>query len=431
MRGLWPLTALVVAIPLLFIARQGRRAAEVRVRASVAAGGADDRWDAAELDLALYDDQHGIFAPTRSDEELAARRRARGARIAPAPRALPGQSEGLPEPAPDAVADSALPAAEASAAPAQAASSPLAAESAAEPRGVSTPSPIASPSNSYSLAARAAAVAGLVARPFLIFISGHAGSTWLCSLLASHPRIVAKGEIFNKVTKAREGLQSFWAVDSNPNGTHAAGFKARPWTLGRYNSTEFERAWSFMELVNTSIVCNCREMLSNAVSRARAGYRKKAEFYDQENGKWVRPAFDLPEERFMDALKGSVRRTLELFELCKRAAAARLPVLWVSYSALLERREATGDAVLRFLGLPPSGLSNSRNVVKYGSRNLNATVLNIDNLLKSLATMPAHARLRKQLAELEESDEYKSFCMAPCAFRGVNATDAGGSECND
>lgn len=372
---------------MLLLARQERRATEAwRSLAPASQPGFAVHWPAAEalirgdVDLELYEAHRGIFVATAPDSARS------GMRVRTS--AVRHSSVAAPE-----------------------------ARSPAKPAASSDHASARTP---RLAAGNESARSALVSRPFAVFISGHAGSTWLCSLLDSHPAVVAKGEIFNKVRRAREGLERFWASASHPTGTRAAGFKIRPWAMGQHDKAEWARAWAYLEEANASIICNCRDMVTNAVSRARAGYRYLPDFYDAENGRWRRPAFDLPIDRFMDALKGSIRRTKELFSLCSRAGRAQLPVLWVPYNALYRQRRRTGDDMIRFLGLPPLGLSNSRNVTKYGSANLSDTVPNIHSLLQELSTNQTHLRLGRQLQAMERSPEYKAFCVADCAHHGID-----------
>jgi LPS sulfotransferase NodH len=238
--------------------------------------------------------------------------------------------------------------------------------------------------------------------PFVILTTQRTGSTWLVTLLDSHPRVATYGELFLDAEsrrppfgaaglerfayfrgasglRARRPLRTFAYLDqlfAGTDGTAAVGFKLMYSQLRRYPEIALylcARRVRVIHLVRTNLL----DML---ISRAAMNARRVAHVTRDHQGVEALQV-TLNERslyghmRALDAQVGTFRRVLR---------ALRIPHVEVSYEQLVAGGSSL-TSVVRWLGLPDADASSlTSQIVKPNGDGSSRLVRNYDAVSKRL-----------------------------------------------
>ena len=232
---------------------------------------------------------------------------------------------------------------------------------------------------------------------FVVVCFGRTGSSWLCSLLRSHPAILCHGELFNLkqigfspnpfkdstihtpwTMAARDGdpARFLAAVLSEDLGHQAVGFKMLNWT---HPEVLFELARSPDV---RKVILSRRNRVRAFLSRTRA---RALETWQVESYNGYRIHLDPTElaryvkryERFYGELRGAARGT---------------PVHEVVYEDLLED-DQLAQGIVEFLGVTPSDMPLRSRLPRQSQDLIRDVVTNFDELSTLLRGTPLDAEL--------------------------------------
>lgn len=225
--------------------------------------------------------------------------------------------------------------------------------------------------------------------PFIILFVERDGSTYLTSLLISHPRVKAVYERF--AVMRQKGLsgedqlawaREFWAPPLIGK-FGAIGFKTKLVDVLDVNGL----AELMAELRVTTIQMRRNNTVKAVVSRMNA--RRLHE----ESGKWNlyrekdrMPPMKIDLDEFDRQLQERKQAESDLARFVDRLA---LPTLDVSYESLLVDRDATLLRVFEAIGVPPHSVSSK--TIKHTSDDLRDAILNFDELQARYAGTAYHA----------------------------------------
>lgn len=224
--------------------------------------------------------------------------------------------------------------------------------------------------------------------PFIILFVERDGSTYLTSLLISHPGVKAVYERFavmrQKGTSGEDQLawaRKFWARPFFGK-VGAIGFKTKLVDVLDLDGL----ADLMLELRVTTIQMHRNNTVKAVVSRMNA--RRLHE----ESGNWNlyrekdrMPPMEIDFDAFDRQLQERKQAEAELARFVDRLA---LPTIDVSYESLLADRDDTLLRVFDALGVPPHAVRSK--TIKHTSDDLRDVILNFDELKARYAGTPYH-----------------------------------------
>lgn len=233
---------------------------------------------------------------------------------------------------------------------------------------------------------------------FVIVCFGRTGSTWLTTLLHSHPAVLCHGELFNPLEilyapgyRQRSMVASAWseasrdedpagfleAVLADDGGHQAVGFKMLSW----------ERPELIFELARHEDV---RKVILRRRNRIRAFLSRKR---SEAISRWVVHSYDGMRVRLdPDELFDYVKRYDKFYEDLRVAASGTL-VHEVAYEELLEDDQRAGS-IVEFLGVEPHDVPLHSTLPRQSNDLTRDVVTNFDELSALLRGTALEAELR-------------------------------------
>ncbi len=232
---------------------------------------------------------------------------------------------------------------------------------------------------------------------FVVVCFGRTGSSWLCSLLQSHPAILCHGELFSPkgiqygpgYLECSETAPS-WSIDSrdrDPSGfldalfSEDLGHQAVGLKMLNWHQPEFLFDLVRRQDLHKVIVCR-HNRIRAFLSRARS------EMLEQ----WIGRSYD--GFRIVldpDELLAYVHRYDSFYDRL-RAAAAGTPTHEVVYEALLED-DRPARSIVEFLGVEPSDFPLYSALQRQSGDVTREVVVNFEELARILRGTPLQAEL--------------------------------------
>jgi hypothetical protein len=212
---------------------------------------------------------------------------------------------------------------------------------------------------------------GSVKTPFIILCQGHSGTTYLASLLDSHPDIACYGELFNDKSNRRNQLAFHASGHKDPRAffrelvartnARAVGFKLGAWGMRMYHPEAVdivkEPGLHVIRLRRNPLA----KLLSTRLSGARRSYRREP----------VR----LPPQATVRSL-----RYLEFENMLLDGLTQGKATIQLTYEELVA--DPAIEQVQRFLGVEPRPLNSTTS--KRRTRPLREMIVNWDEIATEL-----------------------------------------------